>query len=285
MLARTQDLLETAMRATPRYGVIAFNVIGLEHAEAIVEGAEAERSPVILQISQNAIRYRRGAIEPIAAACRAMAEAAAVPVALHLDHATTHALCARAAAAGMSSIMFDASTSSHALNIELTAAEAAWAHGIGVSIEGELGVVGGKEGAVTSIEGMTDPGAAGEYVAATGIDALAIAVGTEHGMTEQRATLDLDRIEAIRAVVDVPLVLHGSSGVAAAVLAEAIRRGITKVNMATQLNVAFTGAIRAYLDCHPEVTDPRRYGEVGRAAIVEVVRETCRVVGSTGRSA
>jgi fructose-bisphosphate aldolase class II len=285
MLARTQDLLESAMRSTPRYGVLAFNVIGLEHAEAIIEGAEAERSPVILQISQNAVRYRRGAIEPLAAACREMAQAASVPVALHLDHATTHELCARAAAAGMSSIMFDASTSSHEHNIELTAREVAWAHGHGVSIEGELGIVGGKDGAVTTREGLTDPAAAAAYVAATGVDALAVAVGTEHGMTEQRATLDLDRIDALRAAVDAPLVLHGSSGVAADVLAEAVRRGITKINMATQLNVAFTGAIRVYLDRHGEVTDPRKYGEVGRAAIVEVVRETCRVVGASGRSA
>lgn len=283
MLARTQDLLVAAMRG--RYAVVAFNVIGLEHAEAIVEGAEAEAAPVILQISQNAVRYRRGALEPIAAACREIAAAASVPVALHLDHATTHELCARAAAAGISSIMFDASTDAHERNIALTAREATWAHGAGLTIEGEIGVVGGKEGAVTTAAGLTDPDEAAAYVAATGVDALAVAVGTEHGMTERRATLDLDRIDAIRAAVgDVPLVLHGSSGVPAEVLAEAVRRGIAKVNMATQLNAAFTGAVRAYLDAHPEVTDPRTYGEVGREAIADVVRATCRLVGAAGRS-
>jgi fructose-bisphosphate aldolase class II len=284
MLTRTQDLLEAARRAAPPYGVPAFNVIGLEHAEAIVAGAEAERAPVILQISQNAIRYRLGAIEPLAAACRELAAAAAVPIALHLDHATTHQLCLRAAEAGFSSIMFDASTASHERNIALTADEVAWAHGRGLSVEGELGVVGGKAGVVSTADGMTDPGEAAAYVAATGVDALAVAVGTEHGMTQRRARLDLDRIAAIRAAVDVPLVLHGSSGVPADTLVEAVRRGITKVNLATQLNQAFTGAIRAYLRDYPEVTDPRSYGETGRAAMLEVVRANLRLVGAAGRA-
>ncbi len=282
MLARTQDLLDAAMRAMPRYGVLAFNVIGLEHAEAIVEGAEAERAPVILQISQNAVRYRRGAIEPIAAACREIAHAARVPVSLHLDHATTHDFCLRAAEAGISSIMFDASISSHERNVELTAQEVVWAHGKGLTMEGEIGIVGGKEGAVTTLEGMTDPRDAASYVAATMVDALAVAVGTEHGMIERRAVLDLARIDALFAAVDVPLVLHGSSGVAAEVLVEAVRRGISKVNMATQLNVAFTGAIRAHLDRHPEKIDPRTYGDAGREAMVNVVRDACRAVGSAG---
>jgi fructose-bisphosphate aldolase, class II len=281
MLARTQDLLEAAMRATPPHGVVAFNVIGLEHAEAIVEGAEAERAPVILQVSQNAIHYR-GAVEPIAAACRALAATVSIPVALHLDHATTHELCMRAADAGFSSIMFDASAASHERNIALTAAEVAWSHASGISVEGELGVVGGKEGAVTTVAGMTDPAEAAAYVAATGVDALAVAVGTEHGMTERRAALDLERIAAIRAAVDVPLVLHGSSGVPPEALGEAVRRGITKVNMATQLNQAFTGAIRVYLREHRDATDPRTYGDAGRDAIRDVVRSTIRTVGAAG---
>jgi fructose-bisphosphate aldolase class II len=284
MLVHTLDLLHAAMRSTPRYGVLAFNVIGLEHAEAIIEGAEAEASPVILQISQNAIRYRNGAIEPIAAACREMAKNARVPVALHLDHATTHDLCMRAQACGFNSFMFDASALPWEENLALTTSEADWAHEQDLSLEGELGIVGGKDGAVTSLEGMTDPDAAAAYVAATGVDALAVAVGTEHGMTEQVASLDLDRIAALHAAVDIPLVLHGSSGVPADMLREAVRRGITKVNVATQLNAAFTGAIRTYLEEHADVTDPRAYGQVGRAAIVDVVRAYMQMVGSSGRA-
>lgn len=284
MLAPTQDLLRAAMTSRPRYGVLALNVIGLEHAEAIVQGAEAERAPVILQVSENAIRYRMGALEPIVAACRELAVASSVPVALHLDHATTHDLCVRAAEAGMSSIMFDASAASDQRNTKLTAIEARWAHGAGLSIEGELGIVGGKGGLVTAPGGLTDPPAAIAYVAATGVDALAVAVGSEHGMTQRLDLLDLDRIDALREAVDVPLVLHGSSGISDHMLAEAVRRGITKVNLATQLNMAFTAAIRQYLDDHETVTDPRRYGEVGRAAIVEIVRDKCRLTGAAGRA-
>lgn len=283
MLARTEDLLHAARCSTPRYGVLAFNVIGLEHAEAIITGAEAEASPVILQISQNAIRYRNGAIEPLAAACREMAIAARVPVSLHLDHATTHDLCVRAAASGFSSFMFDASALPWEENLELTAREAAWAHERGLSIEGELGIVGGKEGAVTSLEGMTDPEAAVGYVTATGVDALAVAVGTEHGMTKQVASVDLERIAALYATVEIPLVLHGSSGVPMETLRQAVRCGITKVNVATQLNAAFTGALRTYLDQRPDATDPRTYGREGRAAIVDVVCRYLRVVGSSGQ--
>jgi len=282
MLVRTHDILEAAMQSNPPYGVLAFNVISLEHAEAIILGAEAERAPVILQISQNAIRYHLGALEPIAAACRELARSASVPVALHLDHATTHDLCVRAAAAGMSSVMFDASTSSHDRNIERTADETRWAHAHGLSIEGELGIVGGKDGAVTSPEGMTGPAAAAAYVVTTGVDSLAVAVGSKHGMTDQSAEIDFDRISAIRDAVTIPLVLHGSSGISDMALLEAVRRGVTKVNMATQLNVAFTGAVRRFLDHNTAATDPRRYGEVGRAAIVDVVRAKCRLISASG---
>jgi len=283
MLARTQDLLEAAMRSQPRYGVLACNVIELGHAEAIVQGAAAERAPIILQISQNAVRYRIGALEPLVAACRELAIASSTPVALHLDHATTYDLCERAAAAGMSSIMFDASAASHARNIEITATEIRWAHDLGLAIEGELGIVGGKDGAITSLAGMTDPQAAMDYVTATGVDALAVAVGTEHGMTEQVVVLDFDRISALREAVAVPLVLHGSSGVPDDSLVEAVQRGIVKVNLATQLNVAFTGAIRRFLDDNAQMVDPRTYGAVGRAAIEQVIRAKCRLLGASGK--
>lgn len=283
MLARTQDLLNQAMRHDRPYGVLALNVIGLEHAEAIVAGAEAERSPVVLQISQNAVRYR-GAIEPLALACLHMAKTASVPVALHLDHATTDDLCEQAANLGFSSIMFDASASTEDDNVRITSGKVAWAHARGISIEGELGIVGGKNGTVTSADRMTDPDHAQRYVEATGIDMLAIAIGSEHGMTGRHASLDLDRLDRIRRSVDLPLVLHGSSGIPDDMLTDAVRCGITKVNLATQLNAAFTAAVRRYLDEQPSAVDPRKYGEVGRAAMIEVVRDRCRLVGSSNRS-
>lgn len=283
MLIPTQHLLDQAMRHDPPYGVLALNVIGLEHAEAIVAAAEAEHSPVILQISQNAIRYR-GAIEPLGRACQELARASTVPVALHLDHATTDDLCERAAELGFSSIMFDASAATEDENIRLTAQKVEWAHRHDVTIEGELGIVGGKDGIVTSTQGLTDPDAARHYVDATGIDALAVAIGTEHGMTQRRASLDLDRLDRIRRVVAVPLVLHGSSGVPDETLAEAVSRGITKVNLATQLNSAYTAAIRECLDQDRAVVDPRIYGATGRTAMTELVRHRCRLVGSSGHA-
>ena len=281
MLSHTLHLLTRAQR--DGYGVLACNVIGLDHAEAIVQGAEAERAPVILQVSQNAIRYRLGRLEPLVTACRETALAADVPVALHLDHATTREMCERAVAAGMSSVMFDASSDDEEVNIARTGETARWAHDRRIAIEGEIGVVGGKEGAVTTVEGMTDPDAAAHYVAATGVDLLAVAVGTEHGMARE-TRIDLGRISAIRAMVDVPLVLHGTSGVPDEDLREAVRLGITKVNMATQLNAAYTGAIREHLATDPHVTDPRRYCSPAREAMAAVVRAKCRLIGASGRA-
>jgi fructose-bisphosphate aldolase, class II len=282
MLARTLDLLHVARNASPRHGVLAFNVIGLEHAAAIVEGAELERSPAILQISQNTVRHWGGAIGPLASACRELATGASVPIAIHLDHATEEDLCDAAVRSGVSSVMFDASAESWEENVRQTACMATWAHARGIGIEGEIGIVGGKDGVRTTADGFTDPDEAAAFVAATGVDALAVAVGTEHGMVEQVAALDLDRISALFAAVDVPLVLHGSSGVPAEVLREAVQRGITKVNVATQLNVAYTRTVRAVLAGDPTLTDPRKYTTPARAAIVDVVRGACRLVGSSG---
>lgn len=206
-----------------------------------------------------------------------------MPVALHLDHATTRDLCARAVAAGFGSIMFDASADDEDTNIARTRDMAGWAHAAGVAIEGEIGEVGGKEGAVTTDAGMTDPAAAARYVAATGVDTLAVAIGSEHGMARTRR-LDLDRLAAIRAAVTVPLVLHGSSGVPDADLAAAVRAGITKVNLATRLNGAWTEAVRAGLAADGAVSDPRRYGAPAREAMLEVVREMCGLLGASGQA-
>lgn len=281
MLASMIDLLREAQRA--RFGIVAFNVIGLEHAEAIVAGATRERAPVIMQLSQNAIRYHDGEVEPIGLACAELARRAPVRVAVHLDHATSFDLCQRAVAAGFTSVMFDASALPYDDNVRETARLVAWAHGASIAVEGELGVVGGKGGAASSAAGMTDPALAAAYVAATDLDALAVAVGTEHGMTTRTARLDLDRISEIRRRAAIPLVLHGASGVPDDALVDAIAQGIAKVNIATQLNQAYTRAVRASLADNPEVVDPRRYGAAGRAAMIAVVRERCRLVGAAGR--
>lgn len=259
----------------PGRGIGAFNVIQIEHAEALIAGAEAAESPVILQISENCVRYH-GALEPIAAATLAAARAARVPVAVHLDHATSPDLVREAVALGLGSVMFDASALEYEANVEATAKVAAYCHERGVWVEAELGEVGGKDG-VHAPGARTDPREAVRFVAATGVDALAVAVGTSHAMTDRTAAVDLDLIGRLRAAVRVPLVLHGSSGVPDADLTRAVAAGITKVNIATHLNHVFTDAVRGYLAEHPNVVDTRKYLAPGRDA---VAREVGRLLGS-----
>jgi len=252
-------------------GVGAFNVIGIEHAEGIVAGAEAAGAPVVLAISQNCVAYH-GALEPIAAAVLAVARAAAVPVAVHLDHATGEDLVRAAAAAGLGSVMYDASALPYAGNVAATAQVTRWCHDRGMWAEAELGEIGGKDG-VHSARARTRPDEAAGYAAATGVDALAVAVGSSHAMLTRDAVLDLDLIARIHQAVPVPLVLHGSFGVPDEGLAAAVTAGMTKINIATQLNKAFTAAVRGCLAADPALVDPRRYNAAGRDAIAgEVTR-------------
>jgi len=261
-------------------GVCAFNVVGIEHAEAIVAGAEAARAPVVLQISENCAAYH-GALEPIAGACLAVARSAAVPVAVHLDHASGAGLVRAASGLGLGSVMYDASRLPYRQNVRATADLARWCHDRGVWVEAELGEIGGKNG-VHSPLARTDPDQAARYVAATGVDALAVAVGSSHAMLTRDAVLDLGLIARIRRAVSVPLVLHGSSGVPDAGLAAAVRAGMTKINIATQLNKVFTAAVRHYLSAEPAAVDPRRYGSAGRDAVAPEVARLIGVVGADG---
>jgi fructose-bisphosphate aldolase, class II len=249
--------------------VAAFNVITLEHAEAIVAGAEHAGRSVILQISENAVRFHHGRLAPIAAAVTAVAELATVPVAVHLDHVESRDLLHAARDTGISSAMFDASTLDYPGNVAATAEAAAWAHAHGLWLEAELGEVGGKDGA--HAPGVrTDPTEAVLFVADTGVDALAVAVGSSHAMTDRTAALDFDLIGRLRDAVPVPLVLHGSSGVADEDLVKAVQAGIVKINVGTILNVAFTDAVRVQLSAGP-VVDPRKYLAPAREAVARTV--------------
>ncbi|MEU1666418.1 ketose-bisphosphate aldolase [Streptomyces sparsogenes] len=270
-LVATGEIVGPAVRAG--LGAGAFNVIQIEHAQAIVAGAEAAGAPVILQISENAVRYH-GALAAIGRAAVEVAAAARVPVAVHLDHATDPALVREAVGLGFGSVMFDASALDYTANVAATAEVAADCHARGVWVEAELGEVGGKDG-VHAPGARTDPAEAAAYVAATGVDALAVAVGTSHAMLVKEAVVDLGLVAALRSAVPVPLVLHGSSGVPEADLTRAVEAGLTKVNIATHLNVAYTRAIRDHLAAHPEAVDPRRYVAAGREA---VAREVARLL-------
>ncbi|GAB2577807.1 class II fructose-bisphosphate aldolase family protein [Streptomyces capparidis] len=279
-LVTTAELVAGA-RAAGR-GLAAFNVITLEHAEAIAAGAEAAGAPAVLQVSENAVRFHGGHLAAIAAASAAVARASSAPLALHLDHVRDRALLRQAPEAGFGSVMFDASRLGWAENVAATAEVVRWAHGRGLWVESELGRIGGKDGEEPfdphAPGARTDPAEAAAYTAATGVDALAVAVGSSHAMTERTATLDHDLIARLRRAVPVPLVLHGSSGVPDPELRAAVAAGMVKVNVGTALNAAYSGAVRAFLGARPEVVDPRRYLAPAREAMAQAVSRFLAVV-------
>jgi fructose-bisphosphate aldolase class II len=260
----------------------AFNVIQLEHAEALIAGAETAGLPVIVQISENTVRYH-GGLAAIGLATLTLARAATVPVVVHLDHAEDENLVAQAIELGFGSVMFDGSRLPWAQNVERTAAVVRLCAAAGVCVEAELGEVGGKDGA--HAPGVrTSPAQAAKFVAATGVDSLAVAVGTSHAMADRAAVVDLELVARLAAVVAVPLVLHGSSGVSDAGLAAAVRAGITKVNIGTRLNQVMTAAIRERLAARPQLTDPRGYLGPARDAIEAEVRDLLTLLARPGAS-
>ncbi|MFI5952335.1 ketose-bisphosphate aldolase [Cryptosporangium sp. NPDC051539] len=269
MLIPTGVLVADA-RAAGR-AIPAFNVITIEHAEAIVAGAEAAGLPVILQISENAVKFHGNRLAPVAAAAAAIGATAGVGVSLHLDHVKDLDLLDQAAAHGFSSVMVDASRLPYDENVATTAAAVERLHAQGLWVESELGEVGGKAGDPHAPGVRTDPAEAARYVAATGVDALAVAVGSSHAMTSRTARLDHDLITALRDAIAIPLVLHGSSGVPDGELTAAVRAGMVKINIGTALNTAFTGAVRETLAADESLVDPRKYLAPARDAIASVV--------------
>lgn len=249
----------------------AFNVIQIEHAEAIAGASEESGIPVILQISENTAKYH-GGLASLALAARRIARDASTPIALHLDHAESEDLVYQAIDLGFTSVMFDASKSEDAENRDRTATVAKRAQDAGVWVEAELGEVGGKDGA--HAPGVrTDPADAAVFVRDTGVDALAVAVGSSHAMAERTASLDFELITRLAEAVPVPLVLHGSSGVADADIQRAVEAGMRKINIATHVNGVFTRAVRDALAGDATITDPRKYlGPARSAASAEVSR-------------
>lgn len=256
-------------------GVAAFNVIQLEHAEAYATAAEAAGLPVVMQISENCVRYH-GSLRPLALATLAIAEDCAQPVVVHLDHAVSVELVREALDLGITSVMYDGSTLPDEANRETTRQVAGWCAAAGASLEAELGEVGGKDG-VHAPGARTDPADAARFVEDTGVDALAVAVGSSHAMTERTARLDEDLVAAISAQVPVPLVLHGSSGVPDDGLVGAVRAGMTKINIATHLNSVFTQAMSARLADRPTV-DTRAYLGAGRDAVAAEAERLLRLL-------
>ena len=274
-LVSTADIVGPAWEAGR--GILACNIVTLEHAEAIVDGRHPRRrsddpadQPQLRRLPR--LAWRRSRLRR--SSC---AREAAVPVAVHLDHARSAELVREAIDLGIGSVMFDASELDDAQNVTLTRQVAEECHRRGVWVEGELGAVGGKDG-VHSATARTDPAAAVRYVADTGVDALAVAVGSSHARPSRDAHLDLELVGRLRDVVARPLVLHGSSSVPDEGLAAAVTAGLTKINIATQLNRVFSGAVRASLQADAAVVDPRRYLSAGRDAIAAEVERLLGVV-------
>lgn len=274
MLADTAALARDC--AARKVGLAAFNVVLLDHAEAFVNAAENTGLPLVLQLSQNAVKYHGGRLRPLGRALLELADASTVPVSVHLDHAESTDLCREAVEIGFTSIMYDGSKLPDAQNRETTAEITAFAHEHGVSVEAELGEVGGKNG-VHDPSARTNPEDAAQFVADTGVDLLAVAVGSSHAMATREAVLDNQLIAAIHELVPVPLVLHGSSGVPDEGMVAAIQAGMTKINVSTHLNVVFTQGVRQILDENPKIVDPRKYVGPATHVVQEEVERLMRL--------
>lgn len=265
------------------YAVAAFNVENMEMAQAVVAAAEELRAPVIVQTTPGTVQY--ATLELYKANVAALAKQATVPVAMHLDHGNSFELAVQAIRAGYTSVMIDGSHHPLEQNIQLTAQVVAAAAPGGIPVEAELGKVGGKEdGLDGGSGGYTDPAEALAFVQRTGVFSLAVAIGTAHGPYQGVPKLDVERLRQIRKAVSIPLVLHGASGLEDQSVQQCIREGICKVNFATELRIAYTDGVRAYLAAHPKAFDPKQYGAAGRERVRQVVLERIRVCGCHNRA-
>jgi len=281
-LVPISDLLVKAEQGG--YAVGAFNCNNMEIVQAIIAAAEAERAPVIMQASQGAIKY--AGIEYITAMARLAAEKATVPVALHLDHGTSFEQVMMCIREGFSSVMIDGSKLPFEENVELTNRVLAVARAVGVSVEAELGKIGGTEDDIHVDERdalFTKPEEAREFVERTGVDALAVAIGTAHGQYKGVPELDFPRLEKIRSLINIPIVLHGSSGVPDEAIEKAIKLGVRKVNIDTNIREAFVMACRDVLNNNDKEIDPRKVLGPAREAATAIIREKIRLFGSSGK--
>ncbi|TCL76279.1 fructose-bisphosphate aldolase [Hydrogenispora ethanolica] len=263
--------------------VAAFNVHNLETVQAVVEAAAAERAPVMLQTTPGTLKH--AGIPYIAAIAKVAAELHRIPVALHVDHCGSFGTIVQCIQYGYTSVMIDGSHYPYPENVALVQRVVEIAKAAGVAVEAELGRIGGTEDQVTVAEReatFTVPEEARDFAAATGINTLAIAIGTAHGEYHGEPRIDFERLTAIRSLVDIPLVLHGASGVPDESVRQAIRRGIAKVNIATELKIPMAQAIQASFAQNPRENDPRNYLGAAKEAVKRVVREKIRLCGASG---
>ena len=260
------------------YAVGAFNVENMEMAEAVVAAAEELDAPVIIQTTPSTVKY--ASLKLYYANVKALAESVKIPVVLHLDHGSSFGLAVQAVREGYTSVMIDGSHESFEDNVTITKKVVDVAKPNGIPVEAELGKVGGKEDDLeANADSNTDPSEAAEFVRRTGVDSLAVAIGTAHGFYVGTPVLDKERLSEIRKAVDIPLVLHGASGLSDEDVVECIKRGICKVNFATELRAAYTGGIKEILAEKPETFDPKPLGKAGMQRVKKLVMNRIKVCG------
>lgn len=275
-LVTSENMLLDAMRGG--YAVGAFNVENMEMVKAVIAAAEEMRAPVILQTTPSTVKY--GTLATFYALVHGEARKAKVPVALHLDHGSSFDLSVQAIKEGYTSIMIDGSHGTFEENIDVTKRVVAVAKPNGIPVEAELGKVGGKEDDLEAeADTNTDPMEAREFVERTGIQSLAIAIGTAHGFYIGTPVLDKERLSEIKKVVDIPLVLHGASGLTDEEVMECVRRGICKVNFATELRAAYVDGMKSVLSEHEDTFDPKAFGNAGMKNVKELVMNRIKVCG------
>ena len=280
-LVTSEKMLADAQKGG--YAVGAFNVENMEMVKAVIAAAEELHAPVMLQTTPSTIKY--GTLETYFAIVAAEAKKAAVPVCLHLDHGSSFELAVQALKAGYTSVMIDGSHEDLEGNIAGSKKVADVAKACKIPVEAELGKVGGKEDDLEAeADTNTDPMEAKEFVERTGVTSLAVAIGTAHGFYKGTPVLDKERVSEIRKVVSIPLVLHGASGLSDDEVRECVRRGICKVNFATELRAAYTAAGKKLIEEKPDTFDPKKLGVVGMEAVKQLVMERMKVCGCDGKA-
>ncbi|MGF7058889.1 class II fructose-1,6-bisphosphate aldolase [Brassicibacter mesophilus] len=283
MLATGKEVLQHAHENG--YAVGAFNVNNMEIVQAIIAAAEETNSPVILQASQGGLKY--AGVEYIAQMSKIAAYNAKVPVVIHLDHGTDFKQIMQCIRHGFTSVMIDGSKYPLEGNIEITNKVIEIAHAVGVSVEAELGKIGGTEDDITVSEKeatFTDPDDAEKFVKETGVDSLAIAIGTAHGPYKGEPKLDFDRLKVIKERLNMPIVLHGSSGVPEDSIRKAVSLGVNKINIDTDIRMAFARAVREFVINNPEAYDPRKILEPAKKEMQKIIAEKMIMFGSAGRA-
>lgn len=281
-LVTTKELLLKAQKS--HYAVGAFNVENMEMIQAVVAAAEELNAPVIMQTTPSTLKYADA--DYFYANVKIAAQKAKVPVVMHLDHGNSFELAMKAYRVGYSSIMIDGSHEIFDENIRLTKSVVDVCHASGIPVEAELGKVGGKGDNLEGGEGnpYTVPAEAVEFVNATGVDSLAVAIGTAHGVYKGIPQLDVERLSEICEVVSIPLVLHGTSGVPDEIVKDCVRRGICKVNYATGLRMAFTKGIKGCMEKNPDIFDPKKYNSAGREEVKQYVMSKIKICGSADKA-